>query len=171
MDGPYAVTSTPVGARHGEHPPGTWPAAGHSGAGGLRAAHVRPLRCQPVCLDQTSLQYRTVTRYSLRRDPCRRPSPIAGMRLTPCLYAGDVDRAFEDIAVLGFIKPAPLTGRFTGGAAGLFPAILLAFGIPWVGDEKMLAMPALTPCSSCHDSASRGPESKRTRTTKETVAR
>ena len=65
MRAPYGAGGSPsqsaVGARHGEHPPGTWPAAGHSGAGCLRAAHVRPLRRQPVCLDQTSRQYRTVT--------------------------------------------------------------------------------------------------------------
>ena len=47
MDGPYAVTSTlvvrPITRRssHGE------PAASHSGNGGLRVAHARPLRCGP----------------------------------------------------------------------------------------------------------------------------
>jgi hypothetical protein len=55
-----------------------------------------------------------------------------------------MDGAFEDIVVLRFAEPAPLTGRFTGGATGLFPAILLALDIAWIGDEKPLAVPALT---------------------------
>ena len=59
MDGPYAVTSTlvvrPITRRrsHGE------PAASHSGNGGLRVAHARPLRRRIAGLGQTSRQYRT----------------------------------------------------------------------------------------------------------------
>ena len=59
MDDPYAVTSTlvvrPITRRssHGE------PAASHSGNGGLRVAHARPLRRRTAGLGQTSRQYRT----------------------------------------------------------------------------------------------------------------
>jgi hypothetical protein len=89
----------------------------------------------------------------------------------PGLHAGDMDGAFEDIAVLGFTEPAPLTGRFTGGAAGVFPTIPLAFDIARIGDEKSLAVPALTSSSSCHDSASPGRKSKRSGAEKRTPAR
>ena len=41
------------------HPPGTGPAASHSGNGGLRVAHARPLRRRTAGLGQTSRQYRT----------------------------------------------------------------------------------------------------------------
>jgi hypothetical protein len=79
--------------------------------------------------------------------------------------------AFEDIVVLGFTEPAPLTGRLTGGAAGWFPAILLALDIARIGDEKSLAVPALTSSSSRHDSASPGRKSKRSGAEKRTPAR
>jgi hypothetical protein len=64
-----------------------------------------------------------------------------------------------------------LTGCFTGGAAGGFPAILLSLDVAWVGDEKPLAVPALTSESSCHDSASPGHESKRSGAEKGTADR
>ena len=83
------------------HPPGTGPAAGHSGAAGLRAAHVRPLRRQPVCLDQTSHQYRTVTsreftgprvRPTVRHNRPGNPDSASDIRCAAIEYSGNVCR-------------------------------------------------------------------------------
>ena len=89
----------------------------------------------------------------------------------PGLYAVHVDGAFEHIAVLGFVEPAPLTGRFAGGAARLVAAIVLALDIAWVGNEEMLTVPALASESSGHDSASLGRQSKRSGVEKGTADR
>jgi hypothetical protein len=89
----------------------------------------------------------------------------------PGLHAGDVDGAFEDIVVLGFAEPAALAGRLAGRATGRLTAITLALDIARVGNEKPLAVPALTSRASRHDPASPERESKRSGVGKNTRSR
>jgi hypothetical protein len=82
------------------------------------------------------------------------------MGLAPGPDAVDLGWPLEDIPVLGFVEPAPLTVGFTGGAARRFAAEALALDVAWIRNEEPLTVPALTSISSRHDSASAGTESQ-----------
>ena len=73
------------------------------------------------------------------------------MGLTPLLYAGDIDRSMEVVAVIRFIEPAPLAFRFGGLSAFRFRAESLPMPVPIVGGEEVPAAHTLTLSDSfCH---------------------
>ena len=61
------------------------------------------------------------------------------MRLTPLLYAADIDRPAEVVSVLGIIEPTFLACRFGGLAALRFETVFLPPPIPTVGGEEVPA--------------------------------
>ncbi len=73
------------------------------------------------------------------------------MSFTPLLYAGDIDRSVEVVAVIRFIEPAALALRFRGLSAFRFRAEPLPMPVPIVGREEVPAAHTLTLSDSfCH---------------------
>lgn len=73
------------------------------------------------------------------------------MGLAPLLYAADIDRSTEVVAVLRFFQPALLACRFGGLSAFRLGAKSLPWPVPIVGGEEDPAARALLLSDSfCH---------------------